>query len=54
MSTWQKLEDEKLKIYCNNITLERVSEWKLVVATTDENLMLNEHVPLLLKTVTQI
>ena len=42
-------KDEQVKICCNHITLERVSEWKLLGVTIDENLTLNKHVSLLLK-----
>ena len=33
-----KLKDEPLQIYCNNTELERVTEWKLLGLTIDENL----------------
>ena len=41
--TRHKLEQEQFKICCNNITLERVSEKKLVGVSTDENLTQNKH-----------
>ena len=49
MSTRHKVKDEEFKICCDSITRERVSGWKLGV-TIDENLTLNKHVSLLLKT----
>lgn len=33
----------------NNITLDRVSKWKLLGVIVDENLTLSKHVSLLLK-----
>ena len=46
---WHKLRDEQFKIYCNGIKLEKVSEWKLLGITIDENLALSNHIPKVLK-----
>ena len=44
-----KLKDEQLQICCNNTELERVTEWKLLGLTIDENLTLNNHISKILK-----
>ena len=44
-----KLKDEQLQICCNNTELERVTEWKLLGLTIDENLTLNNHISKMLK-----
>ena len=51
MSVWQKLKDEKFKIYCNGIKLERVSEWELfdIGRTINENLTLSSHISKILE-----
>ena len=47
--TRHKLKDEQLQICCNNTELERVTEWKLLGLTIDENLTLNNHISKILK-----
>ena len=47
--TRHKLKDEQLQICCNNTELERVTEWKLLGLTIDENLTLNNHISKMLK-----
>ena len=49
LSTCHKLKDEQLHICCNNNKLERVTEWKLLGLTIDENLTLNNHISKMLK-----
>ena len=49
MSKHHQLKEEKLNIKCNNITLERVSEWKLLGSTLDEHFHLDKHISKLLK-----
>ena len=45
-----KLKDEQLQnICCNNTEIERVTEWKLLCVTIDENLTLNNHISKILK-----
>ena len=44
-----KLKDEQLQICCNNTELERVTEWKLLGLTIDENLTLSNHISKMLK-----
>ena len=44
-----KLKDEQLQIRCNSTDLERVTEWKLLGLTTDENLTRNNHISKMLK-----
>ena len=39
-----QLKEEKINIKCNNITLERVSEWELLDITLDEHFHLNKHI----------
>ena len=41
LSVRHKLKDKQLQICCNNTELERVTEWKLLGLTIDENLTLN-------------
>ena len=41
-----KLKDGQFKNSCSSIPLERVSEWKMLGVTREENLTLNKHVPL--------
>ena len=43
MSKHNQLKEEKLNAKCNSITLERVSEWKLIGITRDEHFHLDEH-----------
>ena len=38
-----KLKDEQLQICYDNTELERVTEWKLLGLSIDENLTLNNH-----------
>ena len=49
LSARHKLKDEQLQICCNNTELERVTEWKLLAVTIDENLTLNNHISKMLK-----
>ena len=44
-----QLKEEKVNVKCNNITLERVSEWKLYGTTFDEDFHLGKHMSKLLK-----
>ena len=44
LSARHKLKDEQLQMCCNNTELERVTEWKLLGLTIDENLTLNNHI----------
>ena len=46
LSVRHKLKDEQLHICCNN---KRVTEWKLLGLTIDENLTLNNHISKILK-----
>ena len=49
LSTRHKLKDEQLQICCNSTELERVTEWKLLGLTVDENVTLNNHISEMLK-----
>ena len=49
LSARHKLIDEQLQICCNNTELERVTEWKLLGLTVDENLTLSNHISKMLK-----
>ena len=49
LSVRHKLKDEQLQIRCNSTDLERVTEWKLLGLTTDENLTRNNHISKMLK-----
>ena len=49
LSVPHKLKDELLQISCNNTELERVTEWKQLGLTIDENLTLNNHISKMLK-----
>ena len=49
MSVWRKLKSEQIKICCNGIKLERVSEWKPLHIIIHENLMLSRHILKILK-----
>ena len=49
LSARHKLKDEQLQICCNNTKLERVTEWKLLALTIDENLTLSNHISKMLK-----
>ena len=49
LSVRHKVKDEQLHICCNNTELERVTEWKLLGLTIDENLTLNNHISKILK-----
>ena len=49
LSARHKLKDEQLQICCNDTELERVTEWKLLVLTIDEDLTLNSHISKILK-----
>ena len=49
ISKHHQLQKEKLSVKCNNITLERVSEWKLLGITLDEHFHLDKHISKLLK-----
>ena len=44
-----QLKEEKVIVKCNNITLERVSEWKLYGTTFDEHFHFGKHMSKLLK-----
>ena len=44
LSARHKLKDGQVQIRCNNTELERVTEWKLLGLTIDENLTLNNHI----------
>ena len=41
-----KLKDGQFKNSCNNISLERVSQWKVLRVAREKNLTLNKHVSL--------
>ena len=49
LSARHKLKDEQLQICCNNTEIERLTEWKLLGLTIDENLTLNNHISKMLK-----
>ena len=49
MSKHHQLKEEKLKVKCNNVTLERVSEWKLLDITLREHFHLDNHISKFLK-----
>ena len=49
LSVRHKLKDKQLQICCNNTELERVTEWKLLGLTIDENLTLSNHITKFLK-----
>ena len=49
MSKHHQLKEEKINIKCNNITLERVPEWKLLGITLDELFQHDKHISILLK-----
>ena len=49
MSKHHQLKEEKLNVKCNNITLERVSQWKSLGITLDEHFHLDKHISNLLK-----
>ena len=49
MSKHHQLKEEKLNVKCNNVTLERVSEWKLLDITLREHFHLDNHISKLLK-----
>ena len=49
LSVRHKLKDEQLYICFYNTELERVTKWKLLGLTTDENLTLNNHISKILK-----
>ena len=49
LSARHKLKDEQLQIRRNSTDLERVTEWKLLGLTTDENLTRNNHISKMLK-----
>ena len=38
------LKEEKINVKCNNITLERFSEWKLLGITLDEHFHADQHI----------
>ena len=44
MSNHHQLKEEKINVKCNNITLERVSEWKLIEITLDEHFQRDKHI----------
>ena len=44
MSKHHQLKEEKLNVKCNNVTLERVSEWKLLDITLREHFHLDNHI----------
>ena len=44
MSKHHQLKEEKLKVKCNNITLERVSEWKLFGIKLDEHFHIDKRI----------
>ena len=49
MSKHHQLKEEKLNVKCNNITLERVSQWKSLGITFGEHFHLDKHILNLLK-----
>ena len=49
LSARHELKYEQLQICCSNTELERVTEWKLLGLTIDENLTLNNHISKILK-----
>ena len=49
LSARHKLNDEQSRVCCNNTDLERLTEWKLLGLTIDENLTLNNHISKMLK-----
>ena len=49
MSKHHQLKEEKINVKCNNITLERISEWKLLGITLEELFHLDKHISKLLK-----
>ena len=49
LSSRHKLKDEQLQICCNSTELERVTEWKLLGLTVDENVTLNNYISKMLK-----
>ena len=49
MSKRHQLKEEKINVKCNNITLERVSEWELLGITHEEHFYLDKHISKLLK-----
>ena len=49
MSKHHQLKEEKINVKCNNITLERVSELKLLGIALDENFHLDKYILKLLK-----
>ena len=44
-----QLIEEKINVKCNNITLERVSEWKLLGITLDKHFQIDKNISKLLK-----
>ena len=44
MSNHHQLKEEKINVKRNNITLERVSEWKLLEITLDEHFQRDKHI----------
>ena len=49
LSAQHKLKGEQLQICCNNIEIGRVTEWRLLGLTIDENLTLNNYISKMLK-----
>ena len=44
LSTQHKLKDEQSQICCNNTEIEKVTEWKLLDLTINENPTLSNHI----------
>ena len=49
MSKHHQLKEEETSVKCNNTTIERVSEWKLLRITLDKHFQLDKHISKLLK-----
>ena len=49
MSKRHQLNEEKINVNCNDVTLERVQEWKLLGITLDEHFQFHKHISKLLK-----
>ena len=49
MSKNLQLKEERIKVKCNNITLEKVPELKILGITLEEHFQLDKHISKLLK-----
>ena len=49
MKTHYQIKEEKISVKCNNITIERLSEWKLLGITLDKHFQLDKRISKLLK-----